>query len=65
MLLLPDADEPPLPFTDPTPYRYELLRPLGRLQDRTATPRAQETATHPDTVGTLKRRFEAPGMLGR
>ncbi len=64
MLLLPDADEPQLPFTDPTQYRYELIRPLVLFQDRTATQRAQETATHPDTVGSLKRRFEAQGMLG-
>ena len=64
MLLLPDADEPQLPFTDPTQYRYELIRPLVLFQDRTATQRAQETATQPDTVGTLKRRFEAQGMLG-
>ena len=64
MLLLPDADEPQLPFTDPTQYRYELIRPLVLFQDRTATQRAQETATHPDTVSTLKRRCEAQGMLG-
>ena len=64
MLLLPDTDDPQLPFTDPTQYRYELIRPLVLFQDRTATQRAQETATHPDTVGTLKRRFEAQGMLG-
>ena len=64
MLLLPDADEPQLPFTDPTQYRYELIRPLVLFQDRTATQRAQETGTHPDTVGTLKRRFDAQGMLG-
>ena len=64
MLLLPDADDPQLPFTDPTQYRYELIRPLVLFQDRTATPRAQETATHPATVGALKRRFEAQGMLG-
>jgi len=64
VLLLPDADEPQLPFTDPTPYRYALLRPLVLFQERTATQRAQETATHPDTVGSLKRRFEAQGMLG-
>ena len=64
MLLLPEADEPPLPFTDPTPYRYARIRPLGLFQERTATQRAQETATPPDTGGTLKRRFEAQGMLG-
>ena len=64
MLPLPDADEPQLPFNDPTQYRYELIRPLVLFQDRTAKQRAQETGTHPDTVGTLKRRFEAQGMLG-
>src|SRR2546422_734592 len=64
MLLRPDADDPQLSFTDPTQYRYELIRPLVLFQDRTATQRAQETGTHPDTVGTLKRRFDAQGMLG-
>src|SRR6266581_5494624 len=59
-----DVDDPQLPFTDPTQYRYELIRPLVLFPDRTATQRAQETATHPDTVSTLKRRFEAQGMLG-
>jgi hypothetical protein len=34
------------------------------LQDRTATQRAEETHTPPETVGTLKRRFEPQGMLG-
>ncbi len=64
MLPLSDADEPQLPFNDPTQYRYALIRPLVLFQDRTAKQRAQETGTHPDTVGTLKRRFEAQGMLG-
>ena len=64
MLLLPDADDPQLPFNDPTQQRYELIRPLVLLQDRTASQRAQETDTHPETVGALKRRFEAQGMLG-
>src|SRR6266581_8928373 len=59
-----DVDDPQLPLNDPTQYRYELIRPLVLFQDRTAQQRAQETATHPDTVGTLKRRFEAQGMLG-
>ena len=44
--------------------RYELLRPLVLWQDRTARQRAQETDTHPETVGALTRRFEAQGMLG-
>ena len=44
--------------------RYEIIRPLVLFQDRTAFQRAQETDTHPETVGALKRRFEAQGMLG-
>jgi hypothetical protein len=32
--------------------------------DRTATQRAQETQTHPDTVRKLARRFRQQGMLG-
>jgi hypothetical protein len=50
----PDAADSPLPFLDPTQYRPE----------RTATQRAQETGTHPETVGRLKRRFAQQGMLG-
>ena len=64
MRLLPDANEPQLSFNDPTQQRYEIIRPLVLFHDRTAKQRAQETDTHPDTVGTLKRRFEAQGMLG-
>ena len=64
MLPLPDANEPQLPFNDPTQYRYELIRPLVLFQDRTATQRAQETAPHPDPVGPLTRRLAAQGLLG-
>jgi transposase len=53
-----------LGFTDPTQRRYEVIRPLVLFADRTATQRAQETATHPDTVRTLHRRFRQRGMLG-
>ena len=62
--LLPDENELQLSFNDPTQQRYEIIRPLVLFHDRTAKQRAQETDTHPDTVGTLKRRFEAQGMLG-
>jgi len=62
--LLPDANELQLSFNDPTQQRYEIIRPLVLFHDRTAKQRAQETDTHPDTVGALKRRFEAQGMLG-
>lgn len=64
MLPLPDIDAPQLPFNDPMQHRYELIRPLVLFQDRTAIQRAQETDTPPETVGALKRRFEAQGMLG-
>lgn len=59
-----DVDTPQLPRHDVMQQRYELIRPLVLLQDRTARQRAQATDTHPETVGTLKRRFEAQGMLG-
>jgi hypothetical protein len=51
-------------FTDQTQRRYEVIRPLLLFKDRTATQRAQETATHPDTVRTFMRRFRQQGMLG-
>ena len=59
-----DVDNPQLPLHDVMQQRYELIRPLVLLQECTARPRAQETDTHPETVGALKRRFEQQGMLG-
>lgn len=59
-----DVDNPQLPLHDVMQQRYELIRPLVLLQERTARQRAQATDTHPETVGALKRRFEAQGMLG-
>jgi transposase len=53
-----------LHFTDQTQWRYEVIRPLLLFEDRTATQRAQETETHPDTVRTFLRRFRQEGMLG-
>jgi hypothetical protein len=53
-----------LHFTDQTQRRYEVIRPLLLFEDRTATQRAQETKTHPDTVRTFLRRFRQQGMLG-
>jgi hypothetical protein len=53
-----------LGFVDQTQWRYEVIRPLVLFADRTAQQRAQETHTHPDTVGTLQRRFRQQGMLG-
>ena len=59
-----DVDNPQLPLHDVLQQRYELIRPLVLLQEGTARQRAQETDAHPETVGALKRRFEAQGMLG-
>ena len=53
-----------LRFVDQTQWRYEVIRPLVLFADRTATQRAQATATHPDTVRTLHRRFRQQGMPG-
>ena len=53
-----------LHFVDQTQWRYEVIRPLVLFADRTATQRARETATHPDTVRTLHRRFRQQGILG-
>ena len=64
MLSLPDFDQLQELFRDPIQRRYEIIRPFVLFHDRTATPRAEETHTHPETVGTLKRRFEQQGMLG-
>jgi transposase/transposase InsO family protein len=61
---LPDFDQLQERFRDPIQRRYEIIRPLVLLHDRTAIQRAEETHTHPETVGTLKRRFEQQGMLG-
>jgi len=54
----------PLRLGDQTQWRYEVIRPLVLFADRTAAQRAHETATHPETVRTLHRRFREQGMLG-
>jgi hypothetical protein len=53
-----------LGFVDPMQWRYEVIRPLVLFGDRTATQRAHETQTHPDTVRVLTRRFRQRGMPG-
>jgi hypothetical protein len=53
-----------LQFVDHTQWRYELIRPLVLLADRTPRQRADETDTHPATVRTLTRRFRQRGMVG-
>jgi transposase InsO family protein len=51
-------------FVDQTQWRYEVIRPLVLVADRTAPRRAKETETHPDTVCKLQRRFRQRGMPG-
>ena len=53
-----------LDFVDQVQWRYELIRPLVLMVGGTATQRAQDTHTHPDTVRRLIRRFRQQGMLG-
>src|SRR5438132_13097397 len=58
-----------LRFVDQLQWRYELIRPLVLFEDRPAPQpairqRAHETATHPETVRKLTRRFEQQGLLG-
>jgi transposase len=53
-----------LHFVDHIPWRYEVIRPIVLLHDRTAAQRAAETHTHPETVRKLARRFQQQGMLG-
>ncbi len=60
----PDFDQLQRHFRDPIQRRYEIIRPLILFPDRTATQRAEETHTHPETVRHLKRRFEQQGMVG-
>ena len=53
-----------LGFVDAMQWRYEVICPLVLFGDRTATQRAHETQTHPDTVRALRRRFRQQGMPG-
>jgi hypothetical protein len=53
-----------LHFVDRLQWRYELIRPIVLLQDRTPKQRAEETQTHLETVRELTRRFQKHGMLG-
>jgi len=57
-------DDLALQVRDPMQRRYEIIRPLLLFQDRTARQRAEETHSHPETIGALKRRFDQHGMLG-
>ena len=61
---LPDFAQLQLHFVDHVQRRYEVIRPLVLLGDRTAAQRAEETQMHSETVRDLTRRFRQHGMLG-
>jgi len=61
---LPAFAQLQLRFVDHVQWRYELIRPVVLLENRTATQRATETQTHPETVRHLARRFRQQGTLG-
>ena len=60
----PDFAQLQLRFVDHVQWRYELIRPVVLIKNRTATQRAEETHTHPETVRHLTRRFRQQGILG-
>ena len=53
-----------LHFVDSVQRRYEVIRPIVLLGDRTVAQRAEETQLHPETVRDFTRRFRHQGMLG-
>ena len=60
----PDYAQLQLHFVDRVQRRYEVIRPIVLIGDRTASQRAEETRLHPETVRNLTRRFRQQGMLG-
>ena len=61
---MPTFDQLQLRFVDHVQWRYELIRPVVLIENRTAAQRAEETHTHPETVRHLVRRFRQQGTLG-
>src|SRR5215471_4050659 len=61
---MPAFDQLQLRFVDHIQWRYEVIRPLVLFDDRTATQRAVQTHTHPETVRKLTRRVRHQGTLG-
>ena len=61
---MPDYAQLQLRSVDSVQRRYEVIRPIVLIGDRTATQRAEETQMHPETVRDLTRRFRQQGMLG-
>lgn len=64
MAPLRDFAQLQLCFVDQSQWRYELIRPLVLCEGGTATQRAEETPTHPQTVRKLMRHFAQQGLLG-
>jgi Helix-turn-helix domain len=64
MELLVDDAQLQLRFVDSVQRRYEVIRPIILLGERTAAQRAEELHLHPDTVREWLRRFQHQGMLG-
>jgi DNA-binding IclR family transcriptional regulator len=60
---LSDYAQLQLHFVDSVQRRYEVIRPIVLLGDRTVAQRAEETQLHPETVRDLTRRFRHQGML--
>src|SRR5262245_26106670 len=65
----PDFTQLQLRFVDQIQWTYVPIRPSVLFDNRPTPPpaikqRAQETATHPETVRELTRRFEQQGLLG-
>ena len=61
---LSDYAQLQLHFVDSVQRRYEVIRPIVLLRDRTVAQRAEETHLHPETVRDLPRRFRHQGMRG-
>jgi transposase InsO family protein/transposase len=53
-----------LPFVDHVQRRYEVIRPIVLIGNRTVDERAQETQLHPETIRDLSRQFRKQGILG-
>jgi transposase len=61
---LSDYAQLQLHFIDSVQRRYEVIRPIVLLCERTVAQRAEETHLHPETVRDLTHRFRHQGMLG-
>ena len=60
---MPTFDQLQLRFVDHIQWRYEVIRSIVLCDDRSATQRAAETHTHPETVRKLTRRAVSANLL--